>query len=469
MFNLKQTYIFAFVSENPTYFSDTVPQQSSMDPADFYSNDSSIRRHNAFGGSPSAANSRSTSFTPKSKPRGRTKLPSTDDSELEVFLSSCESNTSYSTFSESSNDEMSKKTCSKTNPSNYPKGLGLGQKLGQFFWSKSKSKTSLGTQSEESCSTSGVGSSSSRCTPDSSMSICASSLESHSGNETAVQDRNVTLMTDQTALYRFDDCERYAANMYYNCNITGGDSTSYTLRMKPRNYSVPLEASSLQGKRRNNAIEDCVEPYYNNMTFSTFPNPRRHSIAASSLSSSSRSRKNKLTNSELDEVIEQDRDGYLRPKEPHNLRNNLSHQQQAYYINEPGGSNNSGNTSRVQVQVDVHHGSPKDSSLKRPSSSEDEEFLDETSAATLTATTENSQASTVVAWTGPSLGASWKKHTNDQSPRANSEWKEKKNTVHPMYLGRLGNDCEPYCSLCTSSAMIGANSSKSIASIQMSI
>jgi hypothetical protein len=223
-------------------------------------------------------------------------------------------------------DGMKKKHQSKPNSS---RSLGLGHKLGQLFWSKSKSKSSLGNQSEESGSTSGLGSSSSRCTPDSSLSICVSTSEPN--NENAIlREGNVTLVNDQTALYRFDDCERYAANMYYNM-MGDGDST-YTLRMKPRNNSVPLEgSSSCGGNGRKNPhreiLEDCVQPYYNNMTFSTFPNPRRHSIAYSSTGSSSTngrrgSKLKEVIPPLVDEVIEQDRDGYLRPKESRNLRMN---------------------------------------------------------------------------------------------------------------------------------------------------
>lgn len=447
-----------FLLENPTYFTDRV---NTMDMNRVSYKNNGFQNHISNG--PKILNY-------QSQRRGPLPSDDTDCSELEVFTSSCDSNSSGCT-----DNGMHFVNGKNGNSGSGQQRKGLGQKIGQLFW-KSRSKHSVGSESQVSqasgSTVESIGLGSPRFTPDSSLSICTSSLEgadsSHSSSSNQISPKyenreNVTLLDDQSVFYRYDDCERYAANMYYNM---GDGSSPYTYtrvqQSRPRNNSVPVSNSSSQknnGDTSSRMNEDL--PYYNNTTFSTFPNHRRHSIAYSSAGSSTNEKKR--DNKHHEKVIEQDRDGYLRPNEPRNLRNvkNL------YYINEPEYSNRSLDGSRVQVQVDVH--TPTSSSLNtefEALNSPRRHRSFETSAGTTTDDSQNSQ-STVVASSLPYVPF----YQNGDCPSTSKGGGKDNNNARliprdkfiPMYMSRIlsvGTDCEPYCSLCVSTTMLASTSSK---------
>ncbi|XP_021955287.2 uncharacterized protein LOC110851714 isoform X2 [Folsomia candida] len=451
----------------------------------------------------------------------------TDATELDVFLSSCESNggscfvdnlmshpikeTSFESIRASARNRRN--DSSSSNSDHQRKG-GFSQKFGQFFW-KSKSKHSLGSESHVSGSSTideSNGPNSPRFTPDSSLSIYTNSCEGdrHSSNSSSNSNqispkdgdeegegRSTDKLNGRTApsllfaeeererasLYRFDDCERYAANMYYNMGENYTTCRVQQSSSRPRNNSVPVAATTHQSSKaadgggiiRDNPNE--IHDYYMNPTFSTFPNARRHSVAYSSATSSSDNvGKAKQTGRGKAKKycqiidIEHDKDGYLKPLRPNEPRNSRN----VYYINEPQSPAESGRKVH-QVHVDVH--SPTLTSASSSLSYDTTEFeaLNSSSRNHIrrdfetSATTEDSQSTLLagsicsgsyVPFYQNGAGSSLSFEANGSKCQADNEGKNNNNNEKigsgskfaPVCLSRIrrviGSDCEPYCSLC---------------------
>ncbi|CAL8106388.1 unnamed protein product [Orchesella dallaii] len=395
------------IQENPTYFSDKSAVASTLNSTDFHKHTQSQRT--GLGGRFGATRKNSVNSYDGTE----------DGSEMETFLSSCESNNSYSSSSENKNQPGSRNININSNgysqgslrknrnanglvlsppDQNQPQpnhqqsksGMSSLGRLGQLF-KKSKSKLSVGSESHASTvESSGLGSPG--CTPDSSLSIYTNSLDgdSHSSsNSNQISPKHLEeSMEDRFwTSYALDDCDIFAANMYYNV----GESSVFTIYHQNENNkralpsaSTSRRADTIPGSKssqkqsytgiggRNDEFEDCVQPYYNNTTFSTFPNPKRCSLASAVSATTSSSvagsgggdggaqslpnEKKTLVTSvaggkpTTHQPIQHDRDGYLRPNEARNLRNvkNL-------YINDSAVLANGNRNGQVQqVQVDVH-------------------------------------------------------------------------------------------------------------------
>lgn len=426
-----------FLIENPTYFSDK--SAAAM----------SLSRGISLQSGKQAHHQKS-----KVKPTGTrrkhslTSCEDTEDgSELETFLSSCESNSSYNNCSlpktrttthndfariidqraphssssnnahifgslrKSSSKKYSAPACSSNglssndHPQLKSSGMSSLTRLGQLF-KKSKSKNSVGSESHASTvDSSGIGSPT--CTPDSSLSIYTNSLDGESHSSSNSNQISPKLMGESMedkfcSTYTFDDCGIFAANMYYNV----GESSVFTIYHQHNNghanngRSTDSEGRSTTSTSRGTVgssngkdagysvksvsdpggeFEDCVQPYYNNTTFSTFPNPKRCSVASAASTTTSsvvpvpipRVNENRTSYSingnpttaaillRQNSTIPQDGDGYLRPNEARNLRNvkNL-------YINDAviANANRNGQVHH-HVQVEVH--TPKSASLSQ--------------------------------------------------------------------------------------------------------
>lgn len=357
-------------------------------------------------------------------------------SEMEtLFLSSCESNKSFSSGSTEPTNIQNKRNITNNNgysrgslkrnckvpPANLKllpptcpdqqhfksSGISSLTRLGQLF-KKSKSKLSVGSDQGSHASTvesSGLGSPTATCTPDSSLSIYTNSLDgdsqSHSSTSTNNSSSNNQIdspkllsntspresMEDRfCSTYTFDDCGIFAANMYYNV----GESSVFTIYHQNGNNNSsnktnntgnrhPSKSGRGTNSTRRDELEDCVQPYYNNTTFSTFPNPKRCSVAsaASTTTSSivpvpttqlnSSNNHNEITKNTTQTTtktspkthphnsnIQHDGDGYLRPNEPRTSGSGNLRNVKQLYINDSVIERANRNGQVQQVQVDVH-------------------------------------------------------------------------------------------------------------------
>lgn len=410
---------YDLLSENPTYFSDK--------PTDVASSFNRSTSQQAMQQRPRCGIS---SFGVTRKQSVTSYDDTEDGSEMEAILSSCESynscnspdariipsssrnglarNNSQNSYTSTTNNNGYTKGSLKRNTNKNHSNTSHSQKepstnqlkssssgvssltrLGQLF-KKSKSKLSVGSESHASTiDSSGIGSPT--FTPDSSLSIYTNSLDgdsqsSSNSNQISPKHLEESMEDKFCSTYAFDDCGIFAANMYYNV----GESSVFTIYHQHNNRNtngsnngsggvrpIPSSSRGTLGKGathsagvtsdRDDEFEDCVQPYYNT-TFSTFPNPKRCSVASAASTTTSSvvpvaiplmanengtgslsSITGKLTSGATAQPIQHDGDGYLRPNEARNLRNvkNL-------YINDSVIANANRNGQVQQVQVDVH-------------------------------------------------------------------------------------------------------------------
>ncbi|CAG7816922.1 unnamed protein product [Allacma fusca] len=324
------------------------------------------------------------------------------------------------------------------------RAFGFQGKLPHPFW-KSKSKNSVCSESQGSVSTtSDIGSP--PFTPDSSLSIYTNSVDSDcsnsSTNSNQVSPKNSMLpgmskghkvsgaLEDQLSTYSYNnDCERYAANMFYDM----GDASSFECRVpvdRPRNISVPLTPPFER---------DGVHSYYNNSTFTTFPSPRRHSVGySSSYSSSLSSNQSNASCSKREEMIElmplqcsSGQDGYLIPISGSSRRSNQLGKKN-FYVNDC--------VTNAVVEVDVHVSDPSELTS-----------IDETMSLGQGTRTDSYSLST-----GESLPASNDSGSTATIVSPTEQAHISRDRMLPLSMSRIllaASDCEPFCSLCAATAV----------------
>lgn len=295
--------------------------------------------------------------------------------------------------------------------SNTSSSSTFGHKLSQLFW-KPKSRSSVSSESRASSTSSSnntmtiIDPTPSRgkdsFTPDSSLSIYTNFSIDSDSHSSSSNNNNNNHRAFKTMLVEDQEDDHVFTPMFEDCGSNPRNQNVY-YNVGPRLSSGscfrPRSTNSSVSGVKSDQDEDGLPFYYNNASFSTF-SKRRHSSSAT-----------------CSNTFPEDRNGYLYPKKEKNTRH--------------------GNNARAEV--DVHYNTDQEENSRGNG------FSNESSA-------------TVVVDTCGDFVDGARKMKNNKNDEV---LPGVKNPAFPLYMNRMamaGNDCDAYCSLCSSSLFTPPNS-----------